>query len=106
MTDWRERPVGFFPFFANLAETSRLVRTAERFRELGGQAVFFSHGGDYEELARESDPMDSCRSRLVHSIASSILFICSIYSFGHSSCRTRSLEPTHGLQEDGGQSCR
>jgi UDP:flavonoid glycosyltransferase YjiC (YdhE family) len=54
MADWRERPVGFFPFFANLAETSRLVRTAERFRELGGQAVFFSHGGDYEELARES----------------------------------------------------
>ena len=54
MTDWRERPVGFFPFFANLAETSRLVRTAERFRELGGRVVFFSHGGDYEELARES----------------------------------------------------
>jgi len=54
MADWRERPVGFFPFFANLAETSRLVRTAERFRELGGQVVFFSHGGDYEELARES----------------------------------------------------
>jgi UDP:flavonoid glycosyltransferase YjiC (YdhE family) len=54
MTDWRERPVGFFPFFANLAETSRLVRTAERFRELGGRAVFFSHGGDYEELARAS----------------------------------------------------
>jgi UDP:flavonoid glycosyltransferase YjiC (YdhE family) len=54
MTDWRERPVGFFPFFANLAETSRLVRTAEQFRELGGQAVFFSHGGEYEELARNS----------------------------------------------------
>jgi len=54
MTGWRERPVGFFPFFANLAETSRLVRTAERFRELGGQVVFFSHGGDYEELARGS----------------------------------------------------
>jgi UDP:flavonoid glycosyltransferase YjiC (YdhE family) len=54
VTDWRERPVGFFPFFANLAETSRLVRTAEKFRELGGQVVFFSHGGDYEELARES----------------------------------------------------
>lgn len=54
MADWRERPVGFFPFFANLAETSRLVRTAERFRDLGGRVVFFSHGGDYEELARES----------------------------------------------------
>jgi UDP:flavonoid glycosyltransferase YjiC (YdhE family) len=54
MRDWREQPVGFFPFFANLAETSRLVRTAERFRELGGRAVFFSHGGDYEELARNA----------------------------------------------------
>jgi UDP:flavonoid glycosyltransferase YjiC (YdhE family) len=54
MSDWREHPVGFFPFFANLAETSRLVRTAEQFRELGGRVVFFSHGGDYEELARES----------------------------------------------------
>jgi UDP:flavonoid glycosyltransferase YjiC (YdhE family) len=47
-------PVGFFPFFANLAETSRLVRTAEKFRELGGQAVFFSHGGEYEVLARDA----------------------------------------------------
>jgi len=54
MVDWRDRPVGFFPFFANLAETSRLVRTAERFRELGGQGVFFSHGGHYEDLAREA----------------------------------------------------
>ncbi len=46
--------MGFFPFFANLAETSRLVRTAEKFRELGGQAVFFSHGGEYEALARDA----------------------------------------------------
>jgi UDP:flavonoid glycosyltransferase YjiC (YdhE family) len=55
MTDWRERPVGFFPFFSNLAETSRLVRIAERYRELGGRAVFFSHGGEYEALARDAD---------------------------------------------------
>jgi len=54
MMDWRERPVGFFPFFANLAETSRLVRTAEKFRELGGRAVLFSHGGEYEVLARDA----------------------------------------------------
>jgi UDP:flavonoid glycosyltransferase YjiC (YdhE family) len=54
MTDWRERAVGFFPFFANLAESSRLVRIAERFRELGGQAVLFSHGGEYEALARDA----------------------------------------------------
>jgi UDP:flavonoid glycosyltransferase YjiC (YdhE family) len=55
MTDWREHLVGFFPFFANLAETSRLVRIAEKYRELGGQAVFFSHGGEYEALARDAD---------------------------------------------------
>jgi UDP:flavonoid glycosyltransferase YjiC (YdhE family) len=53
-TAWRERPVGFFPFFANLAETSRLVRTAERYRDLGGRAIFFSHGGEYEALARDA----------------------------------------------------
>ena len=52
--DWRERPVAFFPFFANMAESTRLVRTAERFRELGGQVVFFSHGGEYEALARQA----------------------------------------------------
>lgn len=46
--------VGFFPAFQNLAEISRLVRIAERYRELGGQAVFFSHGGDYEVLAKEA----------------------------------------------------
>lgn len=45
--------VGFFPFFHNLAETSRLVRIAESLLELGGEAVFFSHGGSYEYLAEE-----------------------------------------------------
>ena len=54
MSDWREHTVGFFPFFANLAETSRLVRIAEQFRELGGRAIFLSHGGAYEELARNA----------------------------------------------------
>jgi UDP:flavonoid glycosyltransferase YjiC (YdhE family) len=54
VTDWRALPVGFFPFFSNLAETSRLVRTAERYRDLGGRAVFLSHGGEYEALARDA----------------------------------------------------
>ena len=52
--DWQQQKVGFFPAFFNLAETSRLVRIAERYRELGGQAIFFSHGGDYEVLAKEA----------------------------------------------------
>lgn len=46
---------GFFPFFSNLAETSRLVRIAEALLDLGGDAVFFSHGGSYEYLAEEID---------------------------------------------------
>ncbi len=52
--DWQQQIVGFFPVFPNLAETSRMVRIAERYRELGGQAIFFSHGGDYEILAKEA----------------------------------------------------
>lgn len=47
-------PVGFFPAIFNLAETSRLVRIAERYCERGGRAVFFSHGGVYESLAAEA----------------------------------------------------
>jgi UDP:flavonoid glycosyltransferase YjiC (YdhE family) len=47
--------VGFFPSFLNLAETGRAVVIAKRFRELGGNVIFFSHGGRYEFLAREND---------------------------------------------------
>lgn len=54
MTGWKKKVVGFFPAFPNLAETSRLVRTAEKYREMEGQAVFFSHGGVYEKLATDS----------------------------------------------------
>lgn len=43
--------VGFFPFFDDLAESTRLVRIAQHYRALGGRLVFFSHGGRYEELA-------------------------------------------------------
>ena len=45
--------VGFFPLFYNLAETGRAVIIAKRYIELGGQAIFFSHGGKYEYLAKE-----------------------------------------------------
>jgi len=45
--------VGFFPLFYNLAETGRAVLVAKRYVELGGKAVFFSHGGEYEYLAEE-----------------------------------------------------
>ncbi len=42
--------VGFFPLTYNLAETGRAVLVAKRYVELGGKAVFFSHGGKYEHL--------------------------------------------------------
>ncbi len=45
--------VGFFPLFYNLAETGRAVSIAKRYIELGGNAVFFSHGGKYEYLAKD-----------------------------------------------------
>ena len=49
------RPVvGFFPFFHDLAESTRLVRIAKQYQALGGRLVFFSHGGRYEALAAEA----------------------------------------------------
>jgi len=53
-TSSNKRPlVGFFPLFYNLAETGRAVLVAKRYIEHGGQAIFFSHGGEYEKLARD-----------------------------------------------------
>ena len=45
--------IGFFPLFYNLAETGRAVIIAKRYMELGGKAIFFSHSGKYEYLAKE-----------------------------------------------------
>ncbi|UCF12112.1 MAG: glycosyltransferase family 1 protein [Thermoplasmatales archaeon] len=45
--------IGFFPLFYNLAETGRAILVAKRYIELGGKAVFFSHGGKYEYLAKD-----------------------------------------------------
>jgi len=45
--------IGFFPLFYNLAETGHGVLIAKRYMEMGGQAIFFSHGGEYEYLAKE-----------------------------------------------------
>jgi len=49
-----EKPlVGFFPLTYNLAETGHAVLVAKRYVELGGKAVFFSHGGKYEHLIED-----------------------------------------------------
>jgi len=54
MSNNYEKPlIGFFPLFYNLAETGRAVLTARRYIEIGGKVVFFSHGGQYEYLARD-----------------------------------------------------
>ena len=45
--------IGFFPLFYNLAETCRGALIAKRYMELEGEAIFFSHGGDYEYLAKD-----------------------------------------------------
>jgi len=45
--------LGFFPLFDNLAETGRAVKVAKCYIGQGGEAVFFSHGGKYEYLARD-----------------------------------------------------
>ncbi len=45
--------IGFFPLFENLSETGRAVKVAKRYIELGGKAVFFSHGGKYEYIVKE-----------------------------------------------------
>jgi UDP:flavonoid glycosyltransferase YjiC (YdhE family) len=47
--------VGFFPIFYSLGEVIPLVKIAKSYMELGGKAVFFSHGGIYEHLAEEID---------------------------------------------------
>ena len=46
--------IGFFPLFYNLAETGRAILVAKRYVEQGGKVVFFSHGGEYEKLAKEN----------------------------------------------------
>ena len=51
----KDKVVGFFPLFYNLAETGRSILIAKRLMEMGGKPIFFSHGGKYEYLAREYD---------------------------------------------------
>jgi len=45
--------IGFFPGFFDIGETYPLIKIAKRYQELGGEVILFSHGGDYEYLAKE-----------------------------------------------------
>jgi len=49
-----EKPlIGFFPGFFDIGETYPLIQIAKSYQELGGKVVIFSHGGEYEYLAKE-----------------------------------------------------
>ena len=49
-----EKPlIGFFNLFYNFGETCRSIRIAQRYIESGGKAIFFSHGGRYEHMAKD-----------------------------------------------------
>jgi len=49
----RKPLIGFFPGFFDIGETYHLIKIAKCYQEQGGKVVIFSHGGDYEYLAKE-----------------------------------------------------
>ena len=51
--DTKKPLVGFFPCFYSMGETIPLIKIAKSYMDMGGKAIFFSHGGDYEYLAEE-----------------------------------------------------
>ena len=54
MKGGKSRPIaGFFPNFWCLGETIPLIKIANEYLNLGGEAIFFSHGGKYERLAKD-----------------------------------------------------
>lgn len=49
----KKSSIGFFPGFFDLGESYPLIKIAKRYKELGGNVVIFSHGGNYEYLAEK-----------------------------------------------------
>ena len=45
--------IGFFPGFFDIGETYPLIKIAKHYQKMGGKVVVFSHGGEYEYLAKE-----------------------------------------------------
>lgn len=45
--------MGFFPNFLSIGEVLPVVKIAKLYIEKGGEAIFFSHGGKFEYLAKE-----------------------------------------------------
>ena len=48
-----QQTIGFLPCFFSIGETLPLVKLARSYINKGGKVLFFSHGGSFEELARE-----------------------------------------------------
>jgi UDP:flavonoid glycosyltransferase YjiC (YdhE family) len=49
----RKPLIGFFPGFFDIGETYHLIKIAQCYQEQRGKVIIFSHGGDYEYLAKE-----------------------------------------------------
>ncbi|GEM_PF-826475 len=47
--------VGFLPCFYSIGEALPVVNIAKEYTDMGGSAVFFSHGGKYEDLLEDFD---------------------------------------------------
>jgi len=45
--------IGFFPTFHSLGELLPQLKIAKKYLEMGGNAIFFSHGGAFEHLEKE-----------------------------------------------------
>jgi len=51
INNYTKPKIGFFPFFNSLGDTLPLLKVADYYKRFGGDAIFYSHGGAYEELA-------------------------------------------------------
>jgi len=45
--------IGVFPCFEGMGENYPYLKIAKRYEEIGGKVVIFSHGGEYEYMAKE-----------------------------------------------------
>jgi UDP:flavonoid glycosyltransferase YjiC (YdhE family) len=45
--------IGFFPGFFDIGESYPIIKIAKNYQKLGGKVVIFSHGGEYEYIAKD-----------------------------------------------------
>ena len=61
--------VGFFPAFFNLSETGRMIHIAKAAARRDAEPLFFSHGGQFESLARDAGILGRHRSTILRELA-------------------------------------